>query len=133
LGLLNNGGRVKYIDSNSGVSAPDDIVCRFQYLAMPLGIALTTPLKRNFQLNFQLGVVAALRVDGTISFGNEVETSESVRTFLPFYQTTISAQYHIGQDVYLHLGPSYMRSMTGVIRNVGITQHSIGIRAGIIF
>jgi hypothetical protein len=135
LSLLNNGGHIKYMeDDDFDVPATNDIICRFQYLAAPLGIALTTPLKHNFQVNFQLGVVAALRVDGAISWGNEVvENSENVRSFLPFYQTTLSVQYHIGQDVYLHLGPSYMRSMTGVIQNVEIMQHSIGVRAGIIF
>ncbi|MDR2450069.1 MAG: PorT family protein [Prevotellaceae bacterium] len=132
LSLLNNGGRISVTDNNSNVLA-DDIVCRFQYLAMPLGIALTTPLKRNVQVNLQLGVAAALHIDGSITWGNDVGNSNAVRTFSPFYQATLSIQYHIGQDVYLHLGPSYMRSMTSITKDVEIIQQSFGIRAGVIF
>ncbi|MDR0737592.1 MAG: PorT family protein [Prevotellaceae bacterium] len=132
LSLLNNGGRIRVVDDNSSILA-DDIVCRFQYLALPLGIALTTPLKRNVQVNFQLGVAAALNIDGSITWGNDVGNIDDVRTFSPFYQGTLSVQYHIGQDVYLHLGPSYIRSMTSITKNMEIIQQSFGIRAGIIF
>jgi hypothetical protein len=130
--LLNQGGRIK-INSEVNAAAPNDIVCRFQYLAAPLGIALTTPLKRNFQMSLQLGVAAAWHVDGSITWGDDVESSDVVRNFSPFYQAAFSLQYHIGQDVYLHLGPSYMRSMTGITKNMGIIQQSFGLRAGIIF
>jgi hypothetical protein len=132
LGLLNNGGRISVVD-DGGVLPSNEIICRFQYLAAPLGIALTTPLKRNFQVNLQLGVAAALHVDGSITWGDDVENSDIVRTFSPFYQAILSLQYHIGQDVYLHLGPSYMRSMASLTKDVEIIQQSFGIRAGIIF
>jgi hypothetical protein len=134
LSLLNHGGHINYVaDEDSGTPAMNDIVCRIQYVAMPLGIALTTPLKRNFQVNLQLGVAAALCIDDSATWGDEVEDSDMVRTFSPFYQATLSLQYHIGQDVYLHLGPSYMRSMTSVTRYVEVIQQSFGIRAGITF
>ncbi|MDR3181137.1 MAG: PorT family protein [Prevotellaceae bacterium] len=132
LSLLNNGGRIN-VDNGSGAPAINDIVCRFQYLAVPLGIALTTPLKRNFQASLQLGVAAALHVDGSITWGDTVGSSDTVRDFSAFYQATLSLQYHIGQDVYLHFGPSYMRSMASVASNMKIIQQSFGIRAGIIF
>jgi hypothetical protein len=132
--LLNHGGHIKYVaEGNAGILEMNDIVCRFQYVAAPLGIALTTPLKRNFQINLQLGVAAALHIDGSTTWGDIVESSDMVRTFSPFYQATLSAQYHIGQDVYLHLGPSYMRSMTSVTHHIDIIQQSFGIRAGITF
>ena len=132
LSLLNNGGRIRVTDDNANALA-DDIVCRFQYLAAPLGIALTTPLKRNMQVNLQLGVAAALHIDGSVTWGDDVGSLSVVRTFSPFYQATLSLQYHIGHDVYLHLGPSYMRSMTGITKDMEIIQQSFGIRAGIIF
>ena len=131
LSLLNNGGRITVNDDPNMPS--DNIVCRFQYLAAPLGIALTTPLKRNFQVSLQLGAAAALHVDGGVTWGDEEENLDIVRTFSPFYQAALSVQYHIGQDVYLHLGPSYMRSMNSVTKNMEVIQQSFGIRAGIIF
>jgi hypothetical protein len=130
LSLLNNGGRIIV---NDGIPEPDNIVCRFQYLAMPLGIALTTPLKRNMQVNLQLGVAVALHIDGSVTWRDDVGDLNVVRTFSPFYQATFSVQYHIGQDVYLHLGPSYMRSMTSITKDMEIIQQSFGVRAGIIF
>jgi hypothetical protein len=133
LSLLNNGGRIRVVNDEAGVLLPNDIVCRFQYLAAPLGIALTTPLKRNVQVNLQLGVVAALHVDGSITWGGDVGNSDMARTLAPFYQATLSIQYHIGQDVYLHLGPSCIRSMASIAQQVEIIQQSFGIRAGIIF
>ena len=132
LSLLNNGGRISVVDDNSNVLA-DDIVCRFQYLAAPLGIALTTPLKRNMQVNLQLGVALALHIDGSVTWRDNIGDLTALRTFSPFYHATFSLQYHIGQDVYLHLGPSYMRSMTSVTKDIEIIQQSFGIRAGIIF
>jgi hypothetical protein len=134
LSLLNHGGHIKYVEEeDSGAPEVNDIVLRLQYVAVPLGIALTTPLKRNFQVNLQLGVVAALRIDDSAMWGDEVERSGMVRAFSPFYQATLSLQYHIGQDVYLHLGPSWMRSMTSVTQYVDVIQQSFGIRAGITF
>jgi hypothetical protein len=134
LSLLNHGGHINYTaDEDSGTLEMNDIVCRIQYVAVPLGIALTTPLKRNFQINFQLGVAAALRIDDSATWGDQVEDSDMVRAFSPFYQATLSLQYHIGQDVYLHLGPAYTRSMTSVTRYVDIIQQNFGVRAGITF
>jgi hypothetical protein len=134
LSLLNHGGRVNYTEEEDGqMLEVNDIVCRLQYLAVPFGIALTTPLKHNFQLNLQLGAVAALNIDGSITWGDDVGSSDVARTFSSFYQATLSLQYHIGQDVYLHLGPSYMRSMASVTQSVKIIQQSFGIRAGITF
>jgi hypothetical protein len=135
LSLLNNGGRIVAFDDDDPNSPPEssEITCRFQYIAVPFGIALTTPLKRNLQFNLQLGVVMAVNIDETAKLFDYVDNRDIVQPFVPIYQATLSMQYHIGQDVYLHIGPSYMRSMRTVTQEIEMTQQSIGVRAGIIF
>ncbi|MDR3235683.1 MAG: hypothetical protein LBT48_03020 [Prevotellaceae bacterium] len=121
LSLLNEGG---YISSGSNPAER----YRLQYFALPLGIALTTPLKRNIQFNLQLGAAGALSIGQYGAINDEATT-----VFAPFYQAIFSMQYHIGQDVYLHVGPSYLRSITSVMDGGAVKAQSIGVRAGIIF
>jgi len=122
LSLVNTGGYI-----SSGISNPAELY-RLRYLALPVGIALTTPLKRRTQFNLQLGAAGALNIGRYEAINNETNAA-----FVPFYQAILSMQYHIGQDVYIHIGPSYLRSITSTTDGSAITAQSIGVRAGIIF
>jgi hypothetical protein len=136
--LVNAGGRIRYADDFLRLqpedTVPNDmIICRFQYIGIPFGVAFTTPLKRNFQVNCQLGLLMAFNISESAAIRNDADNTDIAKTFMPACQVTLSAQYHIGQDVYLHIGPSYIRSMSNSMNKINAVQQGLGIRAGIIF